>query len=58
VDELNGWLKNFNRYNSSEEAETYLSGAETQITTDRASGKSLRLEDPCLSVIVALKFRF
>ena len=52
VDELNGWLKNFNRYNSSGEAETYLSlWSGTQITTDRASGKSLRLEDPCLSVI-------
>lgn len=52
VDELNGWLKNFNRYNSSGEAETYLSlWSGTQVTTDRASGKSLRLEDPCLSVI-------
>ena len=52
VDELNGWLKNFNRYNSSGEAETYLSlWSGTQITTDRASGKSLRLEDPCISVI-------
>ena len=52
VDELNGWLKNFNRYNSSGEAETYLSlWSGTQITTDRASGKSLRLDDPCLSVI-------
>ena len=52
VDELNGWLKNFNRYNNSGEAETYLSlWSGTQITTDRASGKSLRLEDPCISVI-------
>jgi hypothetical protein len=52
VDELNGWLKNFQRYNSSGEAETYLSlWSGTQVTTDRASGKSLRLEDPCLSVI-------
>lgn len=45
-------VENFNRYNSSGEAETYLSlWSGTQITTDRASGKSLRLEDPCLSVI-------
>ena len=52
VDELNGWLKNFNRYNNSGEAETYLSlWSGTQISTDRASGKSLRLDDPCLSVI-------
>lgn len=52
VDELNGWLKNFNRYNSSGEAETYLSlWSGTPITTDRASGKSQRLSDPCLSVI-------
>jgi hypothetical protein len=52
VDELNGWLKNFNRYNSSGEAETYLSlWSGTPITTDRASGKSHRLSDPCLSVI-------
>lgn len=52
VDELNGWLKNFNRYNSSGKAETYLSlWSGTPITTDRASGKSQRLSDPCISVI-------
>lgn len=52
VDELKGWLSNFNRYNNSGEAETYLSlWTGTQITTDRASGKSLRLEDPFIGVI-------
>ena len=52
VDELKGWLSNFNRYNNSGEAETYLSfWTGTQVTTDRASGKSLRLEDPFIGVI-------
>lgn len=52
VDELHGWIKNFNRYNNSGEAETYLSlWSGTQISTDRASGKSLRLEDPFINVI-------
>lgn len=52
VDELHGWIKNFNRYNNSGEAETYLSlWSGTQISTDRASGKSLRLEDPFIGVI-------
>ncbi|WP_282073970.1 DUF3987 domain-containing protein [Polaribacter atrinae] len=52
VDELNGWIKNFNRYNSSGEAETYLSlWSGTTISIDRASGKSLRIEDPFIGVI-------
>lgn len=52
VDELHGWIKNFNRYNNSGEAENYLSlWSGTQISTDRASGKSLRLEDPFIGVI-------
>ena len=52
VDELNAWIKNFNRYNSSGEAETYLSlWSGTTISIDRASGKSLRIEDPFIGVI-------
>lgn len=52
VDELNAWIKNFNRYNSSGEAETYLSlWSGTTISIDRASGKSLRVEDPFIGVI-------
>ncbi|RVT71207.1 DUF3987 domain-containing protein [Flavobacterium sufflavum] len=52
VDELKGWLKNFNRYNSSNEEENYLSfWSGTEISTDRTSVKSLRLDDPCLSVV-------
>jgi Protein of unknown function (DUF3987) len=52
VDELNGWIRNFNRYNSGSEAETYLSlWSGTSVTLDRASGKSLRINDPFISVI-------
>ena len=52
VDELNGWLKNFNRYNNSGEAETYLSmWSGTTISLDRASGKSLRIDEPFIGVI-------
>lgn len=52
VDELNGWIKNFNRYNNSGEAETYLSlWSGTTISTDRASGKSLRIADPFIGII-------
>ncbi len=52
VDELNAWIKNFNRYNASGEAETYLSfWSGTVISLDRASGKSLRIEDPFIGVI-------
>ncbi|MGO3691077.1 MAG: DUF3987 domain-containing protein [Psychroflexus halocasei] len=52
VDELSGWIKNFNRYNNSGEAETYLSlWSGTTISIDRASGKSLRIEDPFIGVI-------
>ena len=52
VDELNQWLKNFNRYNNSGEDETYLtlwSGG--PISIDRASGKSLRIDYPFVGVI-------
>jgi len=52
VDELNGWLKNFNRYNNSGETETYLSlWSGKTISTDRASGKCLRVEDPFIGVV-------
>lgn len=52
VDELNGWIKNFNRYNSSGETETYLSlWSGTTISIDRASGKSIRIDDPFIGVI-------
>lgn len=52
VDELHGWIKNFNRYSSSGEAEIYLSlWSGTTISTDRASGKNLRIEDPFVGVI-------
>lgn len=52
VDELHGWIKNFNRYNNSGEAETYLSlWSGTTISIDRASGKSLRIKDPFIGVI-------
>lgn len=52
VDELHGWIKNFNRYNASGEAETYLSlWSGKTISSDRASGKSLRIEDPFIGVI-------
>lgn len=52
VDELNGWLKNFQRYNSSGEAETYLTlwSGET-ISIDRKTSKSIRINDPYVSVI-------
>lgn len=52
VDELYGWLKNFNRYNNSGEAETYLSlWSGNTISSDRASGKSLRVDDPFIGVV-------
>jgi len=51
-DELNTWLKNMNRYNNSGEEDNYLSiWSGTPITIDRASGKSIRIKDPCISVI-------
>ncbi|WP_318640072.1 DUF3987 domain-containing protein [Flavobacterium ardleyense] len=52
MDELHGWIKNFNRYNSSGEEQTYLtlwSGG--VITVDRVSSKSIRLDDPFIGVI-------
>lgn len=52
VDELLGWLRGFNRYNNSGEAEFYLSlWSGSTISSDRASGKSLRVEDPFIGVI-------
>lgn len=52
VDELNGWLKNFNRYNAGNEAETYLSlWSGTSVSSDRVSGRCFRLNDPFISVI-------
>jgi len=52
VDELHGWIKNFNRYNASGEAETYLSlWSGTTISSDRASSKSMRIADPFIGVI-------
>lgn len=52
IDELHGWIKNFNRYNSSGEEQTYLtlwSGG--VVTVDRVSSKSIRLDDPFIGVI-------
>lgn len=52
VDELKGWIKNFNRYNNSGEEEIYLSlWSGTTISSDRASGKSTRIKDPFIGVI-------
>ncbi len=52
VDELNGWLKNFGRYSSSGETETYLSlWSGSTISSDRASGNSIRVDDPFIGVI-------
>lgn len=52
VDELNGWLKNFNRYTSSGEVEFYLSlWSGTVITVDRVSKKSIRIDDPFVGII-------
>lgn len=52
IDELHGWIKNFNRYNNSGEEQAYLtfwSGG--SITIDRASGKCIRLKDPFIGVM-------
>ena len=52
VDELKGWIKNFNRYNNSGEEEIYLSlWSGTTISSDRASGNSTRIKDPFIGVI-------
>lgn len=52
VDELLGWLRGFNRYNNSGEEQSYLSlWSGNTISSDRASGKSLRVEDPFIGVI-------
>jgi len=52
VDELSGWLNNFNRYNNSGEAQTYLSlWSGGTFSADRASGKSIRIHKPYINVI-------
>jgi hypothetical protein len=52
VDELVSWLKNFNRYNNSGEAETYLSlWSGEPISKDRASTRSMRINDSFIGVI-------
>lgn len=52
VDELSGWLNNFNRYNNSGEAQTYLSiWSGNTFSSDRASGKSIRIKNPYINVI-------
>lgn len=52
VDELVSWLKNFNRYNNSGEAETYLSlWSGEPISKDRASTRSIRVIDSFIGVI-------
>ncbi len=52
VDELSGWLNNFNRYNNSGEAQTYLSlWSGNTFSADRASGKSIRIHKPYINVI-------
>ena len=52
VDELASWLKNFNRYNNSGEAETYLSlWSGEPISKDRASTRSIRISDSFIGVI-------
>lgn len=52
VDELKGWVGRFDRYSNSSEAETYLSfWSGTTTSSDRATSKSLRLEDPFIGVI-------
>lgn len=51
-DELQGWIKNFGRYNSSGEQETYLtlwSGG--SISVDRKNDDPVRLDDPCVNII-------
>lgn len=52
VDELNGWLQNFQRYNASSEEATYLTlWSGTAVGTDRASIKNYRLDNPFIGVI-------
>ncbi len=52
VDEINGWLKNINRYNKSGEVELYLTlWSGKPICVDRKSSSSILLEDPFLNII-------
>ncbi|NJB84125.1 DUF3987 domain-containing protein [Wenyingzhuangia aestuarii] len=52
ADELLSWLKNFNRYSSSGEAETYLSlWSGTTVSIDRATSKSIRIDDTFIGVV-------
>ncbi len=50
-DELNGWLKNFNRYNRGSETEFWLSNfSGTQISIDRKSSEPILIPHPQISV--------
>lgn len=52
VDELAGWIKSFNRYNSGADEQVMLSLWSGKSTTkDRATGESIYIESPFLSVI-------
>lgn len=52
VDELAGFIKNFNRYNNSGEQEFYLSNwSGKPIIIDRKTGKSVRVSKPFISII-------
>ena len=52
VDELAGWIKNFQRYNKSSEAETYLSiWTGNPISIDRKGDEPIRINDPFVNVI-------
>jgi len=52
VDELAGWIKNFQRYNKSSEAEMYLSiWTGNPISIDRKGDEPIRINDPFVNVI-------
>ncbi len=52
VDELKGWLNNFNRYNNSNEEQMYLSlWSGKPWLIDRKTQGSLRIDDPFVNVI-------
>lgn len=51
ADELAGWFKNFNRYNSGSDTEFWLSAWSTKpISVDRKSGTSIFITQPYISV--------
>lgn len=51
-DELFGWIKNFGRYSSSGEQETYLSlWNGSSISVDRKSDEPIRLDNTCVNII-------